>query len=191
VKSEVATSYLPKLLPEIGNTKEIEIKMAFNEIIILPIRALQALFAIIVLGVLAYAANDWAGNWWNGSHWSPSQINFLIFTSVWTLLALLYLIIAPIHAPRYSHKYGILAVEAVTMLFWFAGFIALSCMVSDVCGSSGWGPCRASVAGAVFGAFEWLLFSFTTFMAAHHAWRTRDSHNGKHDPAIEVQSTNI
>lgn len=60
------------------------------------------------------------------------------------------------------------------MIFWFAGFIALACMVSDVCGSSGWGPCRASVAGAVFGAFEWWVseFSFRScFLVGIRGWR--------------------
>jgi hypothetical protein len=52
--------------------------MAFNSIIILPLRLTQALFAIIVLGVLAYSAHDWT---WG--HWSPDEINFLIFCSVW------------------------------------------------------------------------------------------------------------
>lgn len=158
--------------------------MAFYEVLTLPLRITQAVFAIIVLGVLAYASNDW---WWS----SPSQINFLIFTSVWTLLAVAYLVVAPLHFPTAAHKFGILVAEAVTMLFWFAGFIALACMLSDDGCSARtgkwWGPCRASIAGDVFAAFEWLLFSATTIMAALHCWRTRNSSSGKHDPAMEVQ----
>ena|SRR6187402_2324753 len=103
--------------------------------------------------ILSAAANDWA------YYWSPSQINFLIFTSVWTLLALIYLILAPARYPTAAHKFGILAAEAVTMLFWFAGFIALAVLLTDVgCSArSGryWGPCRAAIAGDVFAAFEW------------------------------------
>ena len=100
------------------------------------------------------ASSDWA--WW----WSPSQINFLIFTSVWTLLALIYLIIAPARYPTAAHKFGILAAEVLTMLFWFAGFIALAVLLTDVgCSAGGaghwWGPCRAAIAGDVFAAFEW------------------------------------
>jgi hypothetical protein len=101
------------------------------------------------------AANDWA---W---YWSPSQINFLIFTSVWTLLALAYLIITPGRFPTAAHKYGILAAEAVTMLFWFADFIALAVLLTNAgCSAhSGryWGPCRAAIAGDVFAAFEWYV----------------------------------
>ncbi|PMD64608.1 uncharacterized protein K444DRAFT_520626 [Hyaloscypha bicolor E] len=155
----------------------------------LPIRAIQGLFAMIVLGVLAYAANNWA--WW----WSPSQINFLIFTAVWTLLALIYLIIAPARYPTAAHKFGILVAEVLTMLFWFAGFIALAVLLTDVgCngrrGQEEWGPCRAAIAGDVFAAFEWLLFCATTLMAALHCWRTRNERSGKHDPAMEVHTHN-
>ncbi|PMD15512.1 hypothetical protein NA56DRAFT_634713 [Hyaloscypha hepaticicola] len=153
----------------------------------LPIRAIQGLFAVIVLGLLAYSSSDWA--WW----WSPSQINFLIFTSVWTILALVYLIIAPARYPTAAHKFGILAAEVLTMLFWFAGFIALAVLLTDVgCSAGGaghwWGPCRAAIAGDVFAAFEWLLFSATTLMAALHCWRTRGERSGKHDPAMEVHA---
>ncbi|KAI9871293.1 MAG: hypothetical protein M1830_008989 [Pleopsidium flavum] len=105
--------------------------MAFNYT--LPLRAIQALFALIVLGLTAYVAH-----WYRDDtvYASPSQVNFLIFTSLWTLLALAYLTLTPWLAPRASHKFAILAVEALTMLFWFAGFIALAVFVSRllVCG---------------------------------------------------------
>lgn len=74
-------------------------------------------------------------NWWNG-YWhqgSPSEFNFLIFASVWSILALVYLIVVPWKfADRaVGHKFGILAAEAVTMIFWFAGFVALAVFLSD------------------------------------------------------------
>lgn len=85
---------------------------------------------------------------------SPSQINFLIFTSIWTLLALAYLTLSPWLFPRAAHKFAILAVETLTMLFWFAGFIALSVFVSNLilCGGR---ACNSAKAACVFGAFEW------------------------------------
>ncbi|KAG9240934.1 membrane-associating domain-containing protein [Calycina marina] len=149
----------------------------------LPIRAVQAIFAIIVLGLLAYASDEWFWYWT-----SPSQINFLIFTSVWTLLAVAYLVITPGRFPTIAHKFGILAAEVLTMLFWFAGFIALAVLLTDVGCNSRWGVCSASVAGVVFAAFEWLLFSATTIMAALHVWRTRGSHSSSHDPNMEVRT---
>lgn len=156
--------------------------MAFNNIIILPIRITQAVFSFIILCVLAYSAHAWTY-----ASWTPSQISFLIFCAVWTLLALIYLILAPLRFQRYSHKYAILAVEAVTMIFWFAGFIALADMLGWWgLGGSHWGPYRAAVAGDVFAAFTWVLFCITTFMAAHHVYHSRGE-DSKHDPAIEVQ----
>lgn len=127
--------------------------MAFNSIIILPLRITQALFALLVLILLAYSSHNWSYY-----SYSPSSINFLIFVSVWTLLALIYLILAPMRFQRYAHKYAILGIEAITMLFWFAGFIALAALLSDVnvVGSaSHWRPWRTGVAGDVFAAFEW------------------------------------
>lgn len=88
---------------------------------------------------------------------SPGQINFLIFDSVWTFLALAYLIVVPW---RFSdtvahHKFAILAVETLTMIFWFAGFIALAVFLDDrVCFGH---VCSAAKAAAVFAAFEWYV----------------------------------
>ncbi|KAJ9666104.1 hypothetical protein H2201_003782 [Coniosporium apollinis] len=128
--------------------------MAFN--FTLPLRILQALFALIVLGCTSWIVSlyDVPGVR------APSSISFLLFTSIWTLLALIYLIVAPARFPQYAHKFGILGVEAVTMLFWFAGFIA------------------AAV----------LLFTATTAMAALHVWRTRNTQNKNMDPNMAVHN---
>jgi len=89
---------------------------------------------------------------------APSQVNWLVFVSAWTLLALIYLIVVP---ARFSdtaahHKFAILGVETLTMLFWFAGFVALAVFLSNrVCFGH---VCAAAKAAAVFGAFEWYVF---------------------------------
>jgi len=154
--------------------------MAFN--FTLPLRVAQALLAILVLGLTAYVVSNWNGPYGAGS---PTEANFLLFVSVWTILAVAYLIVAPARFPTAAHKFGILAAEAITMIFWFAGFIAFAVLLTD------WGcrrgsPCRASQAAVVFGAFEWLLFAATTIMASVHVWRTRKDHSSKHDPNMEV-----
>ena len=87
---------------------------------------------------------------------SPSQVNFLVFTSVWTLLATAYLALTPIYMPRAAHKFVILAIEAVTMIFWFAGFIALAVFLSGLNLCLG-NVCRSAEAATVFGAFEWYV----------------------------------
>ena len=79
----------------------------------------------------------------------------MLFDSVWTLLALTYLIIVPwrFSETRAHHKYGILFAEAVTCIFWFAGFIALAAWLGErTCFGS---VCSSAKASAVFGAFEW------------------------------------
>jgi len=148
--------------------------MAFN--FMLPVRIAQALFAIIVLGLSADVAS-----WWDAfySDISPSQINFLLFCGVWTCaIAVPYLALSPRFFPVAAHKYAILAAEAVTMIFWFAGFLAAAVLLS------GFNFCNGSVCGAargavIFGAFEWVLFSATTIMAIIHVLRTRNNHYGK------------
>ncbi|KAH8811182.1 membrane-associating domain-containing protein [Xylogone sp. PMI_703] len=150
---------------------------------IFPVRVVQAVFDIIILGLMAYIVNDWA---WGT--WSPSQANFMLFCSVWTILALVYLVFAPIHFPTTAHKLGIFAAEFVTMVFWFAGFIALAVLLNDVACGTRWGPCRAGIAACVFGGLEWLLFAATTIMSGLHVWRTGGARGSpKHDPNMEVR----
>lgn len=63
-----------------------------------------------------------------------------------------------------SHPLAIVGVEAANVLFYFAGFIALSIFISKLlfCRGSVCGSARADVA---FGGFEFLLFAATTFFA--------------------------
>lgn len=133
----------------------------------IPLRIAQTVFAIVVLGLTAYGIYSFVimifsvnetiavANWWGGFYHalSPTEVNFLIFSSVWSLLALVYLVVAPWKFPDAAHKFGILAAEAVTMIFWFAGFIALAVFLSDrVCYGH---VCNAAKAAAAFAAFEW------------------------------------
>ena len=56
-----------------------------------------------------------------------------------------------------AHPFALLGVEALTMLFWFAGFIALAVFVQDhfvVCSGS---VCGSLTAAIIFGAFEWCV----------------------------------
>ncbi|KAF4554135.1 Hypothetical protein D9617_5g070120 [Elsinoe fawcettii] len=145
----------------------------------LPVRAIQAVLTIIVLGLTAYVANWWSGYW---RAYSPSQINFLVFTSVWTVLALAYLVLSQWRFERFAHKFAILGVEALTMLFWFAGFIALAVFLSDrVCFGN---VCNSAKAAAAFAAFEWVFFAITTTMATIHVFRTRNTGETKAAPEM-------
>lgn len=98
-------------------------------------------------------------NWWSGfwrAH-SPDEVRYIVFCSVWTLLALIYLILAPLKFPGFAHIFAILAIELLTMIFWFAGFIALTVFLGDrLCYGN---VCSAAKAADVFAAFEWYVLS--------------------------------
>lgn len=130
--------------------------------IILGLRGVQVLFSIIVLGLSAYLVD----HYW----WSPHSVNFMLFTSIWTFFAVAYLTLAPTRFPRAAHKFAIAGVEFLTMLFWFAAFVA----VAARWGSAAWGVAghgtfySCGVAAIVFSAFLWLTFVVTTALAALH-----------------------
>jgi len=156
--------------------------MAF--IFTFPLRIAQGVLALLILILTAYVVHNWT---WPHGDWSPSEANFLLFCSVWTLLALAYLIIAPARFAYAAHKFGILAVEALTAIFWFAGWIALASLLGDM-GAGTWRVKRVAEAAVVFAAIEWLLFTATMIMATLHVWRTRHERSGKHDPAMDVRA---
>lgn len=86
-------------------------------------------------------------------------VNFNLFNGVWTLfIAVPYFILTPIFVPALAHRWALVAVDAVTMIFWFAGFIALAVDLGDVSGvCSHWSPCQGLQAAAAFGAFNWYV----------------------------------
>ena len=96
-----------------------------------------------------------------GANYSPDSVSFLVFTSVWTLIiAVPYLALSPVYFPRFAHKLAILGLDALTMLFWFAGFIALAVFHSNLILCYG-NVCNCMVAAIVFGAFEWYVIFFS------------------------------
>ena len=136
-------------------------------IIVLGLRGVQALFSIIVLGLTAYLVDAYNGP---GYNWSPHSVNFMLFCSIWTLLAVAYLLLAPTRFPKAAHKFAIGAVEFITMIFWFAAFVAVAVRWNN----SWWGYAgrgtfySCGVAAIVFSAFLWLTFVATTILAALH-----------------------
>jgi len=158
--------------------------MAFNYT--LPLRAAQGFLAFLVLCLMAFVVSDWHRT--SYYTWSPSQAKFFLFTAVWTLLAVVYLTLAPMRFPQAAHKFGILVAEFVTMIFWFGAWVAMAVLLGDI-GCQGWHACQVAEAATVFGAFEWLLFMGTTTLAALHVWRTRDGHySGKGNPTMETHA---
>ncbi|KAK6428794.1 hypothetical protein LTR95_015062 [Oleoguttula sp. CCFEE 5521] len=151
---------------------------------ILGVRALQGFLTIITLGLTAYVADWWSG-YWHAS--APSQVNFLLFCSVWAIIALIYLIVVPwkFSHTQAHHKFAILGFEGITMFFWFAGFIALAVFLGDrVCFGN---VCSAAKAAAAFGAFEWIAWTITTVLAALHAFGRGGAGSSRHaDPKLNM-----
>lgn len=87
-----------------------------------------------------------------------------MFVSVWTMIVTSYLLVAPLKFPGLAPVIAILALDALTMLFWFAAFIALAVWKSNLLFSCNAGICGRIIAGIVFGAFEWLVF-FSLFFS--------------------------
>ncbi|KAJ5939878.1 hypothetical protein N7516_000046 [Penicillium verrucosum] len=119
---------------------------------IYPVRAVQALFGVIVIGLTGYVVSTFYNEW---SY--SNTVNFLLFLGCWTtFVAVPYLVISPIWLPRLAHHHIIPAVEVITMIFWFAGFIAMGAMLP----SPRWrygshGSAYSSLqAATIFGSFE-------------------------------------
>ncbi|KNG48899.1 membrane protein [Stemphylium lycopersici] len=130
--------------------------------IVMGLRGVQVVFSIIVLGLTAYLVDATVS-------WSPASVDFMLFTSIWTILAVAYLFLAPTRFPAAAHKFAIAGVEFLTMLFWFASFVAVAAYWGDlwwVGGHSTYWSC--GVTAIVFGAFLWVTFLFTTVLAALH-----------------------
>ena len=92
----------------------------------------------------------------------PDAWGFLMFCAAWTVLIVIFHLIARISFVDHPLiGYIRVAVEAVAVLSWFAGFIAVAVQIStDTC-SAGKNSCGSLKAATVFGAFEWLLFMVT------------------------------
>jgi hypothetical protein len=136
----------------------------------LPLRGAQAAIACIIMGFTAYVSNWWSKYW---RDMAPAEINFLLFSSVWTLISLVYLVgttVPQLRLGRFANRYAALAIEALTMAFWLRGFVALAVFLSArVCFGN---VCNVAKAGVGFSALQWLLFGGTTVYSAIFVFRT-------------------
>ncbi|KAF2734861.1 hypothetical protein EJ04DRAFT_227638 [Polyplosphaeria fusca] len=152
---------------------------------VLPVRGLQAVLAVTVLGMMAYVAS-----WWT-SHWrqlSPSEVNWMIFSPVWTILVLVPLILVPLKFDHMSSqpavKWGLLVAEALTMLYWFGGFIALAVFLSDrICFGT---VCSVAKAGTAIAAFEWVAFAVTAVFSVLRVVKGGRKSGGTGEPKVEM-----
>jgi hypothetical protein len=118
----------------------------------------------------------------------PNAWGFLVFCSAWTFLGVIFLLIAGISfADHVLIGYIRVAVEAIALLSWLAGFISVAVNIgSNACPAEENG-CGLLKAATVFGALEWLLFVVTTILTIKLVFnRTRQPNASKTGPAITV-----
>ncbi|KAI0096521.1 membrane-associating domain-containing protein [Daldinia grandis] len=132
-----------------------------SNIVFLAIRVAQLVFGIILLGLTAYVAH-----WYNVDTLtsSPSQINLLLFASLYTIVSVLYLELAPRFVPKISHPMAAFALTTTNALFHFAGFVALAVFMSKLLFCRG-SVCGSAQAGIAFGAMEFLLWTASAIFA--------------------------
>ena len=120
----------------------------------------------------------------------PDAWGFLMFCAGWTLLGVIFLLITGISfADHALIGYIRVAVEAVALLSWLAGFIAVAINIgSNTCPPEENG-CGSLKAATVFGALEWLLFVITTIMTVKLVFNsTRRPRTSTTSPAVPMQS---
>ncbi|MCJ1246041.1 hypothetical protein MMC30_003245 [Trapelia coarctata] len=75
-----------------------------------------------------------------------------------------------------THPFATLALCAVTMIFWFSGFIAVAVAIGAALYCVG--ICGVFAAAAAFGAFLWVIFLVDTIFAGIAAF---GGHSSTHD----------
>ncbi|KAK5941178.1 hypothetical protein PMZ80_006455 [Knufia obscura] len=147
---------------------------AANRTVDLTLRALQLILAIITMGTDGHAIHVFHGHTVHehfefGDFYNyygvPDAWGFLMFCAAWTVLGVIFLLIAGIRfADHVLLGYVRVGVEAVALLSWLAGFVAVAVNIgSNACPAEENG-CGTLKAATVFGALEWLLFVVTTTM---------------------------
>jgi hypothetical protein len=118
----------------------------------------------------------------------PDSWGFLMFCAGWTVLIVIFHLIAGISFKGSTLiSYIGLAVEAVAVLSWLAGFIAVAVNIGANECPTGNNSCASLKAATAFGAFEWLLFMVTaslTAMPVFNSFRKPTTSTTEPGPAV-------
>jgi hypothetical protein len=86
----------------------------------------------------------------------PSSWGYFLFCAVWTLLVVVFLFAAEWQfQEHFAVAIARVALDAVTLFFWFGGFIAVATGIDARVCPAGNDFCGSIKAATVFGAFEW------------------------------------
>lgn len=135
--------------------------------LILPaLRGIQALFSLVTLALSATIIH------WYDTHITPDNTPksflFLVFSGVFTILFVVpYVVFAPKHFPELVNAYASLVLEAITLIFWFAGFVAGSVYLGQIDRCRG-AICTNAKASVVFAALLWYYSSDHSSLSTNH-----------------------
>ncbi|KAJ5802708.1 uncharacterized protein N7503_005158 [Penicillium pulvis] len=147
------------------------VSISYNKTLKYALRALQLIFAITIIGIVGYAIHVFRGHtvyehFVYGNFYDyygvPDAWGFLLFCAALTVvIVIFYSITGIILADSVWIGYVRVALEAVAVLSWLAGFIAVAVQISNDTCATGNSSCGLLEAATVFGALEWLLFMVT------------------------------
>lgn len=117
-----------------------------------------AVLSLVELGLTAYIVSVYDGTYYSGYYYnnnaSPDRVNFMLFNAVWSLLVLAYVGLTPLYLKSIFHRLAAMALVAITMIFWFAGAVALAVWVGmPRCYGNNF--CQSLQAAVAFGFFLW------------------------------------
>lgn len=134
----------------------------FSNKVMLILRAIQLIFTIIVLGLTASTISN--NTYRSGMYiyrYESSQDNFVIFVTVWSILAIPYLVFTPLWAPSIAHPIAFLAVECLSWIFWLSGWAALMATWGTLGDCGPISPCKTGKASAALSLINWVFWSVT------------------------------
>ncbi|KAI1424930.1 membrane-associating domain-containing protein [Xylaria sp. FL1777] len=137
------------------------------------VHIVASIFSIIELGLTAYWASLYSFSFGN---YSPSAVNFLLFASVWSILALIYIGLTPLYMTSVFHRLAALVLNVLTAIFWFAGSIAVAVGFGGPYDCRGNRACSSAEAAIAFGFFLWAIFTFLAAIDAIESLRRRGHH---------------
>lgn len=82
----------------------------------------------------------------------------MLFTTIWSILVLIYIAITPAFLPSIFIPLASLVALCLTTLFWFAGSITMAVLIG-VPDCNGSNFCQSAQAGVAFGFFNWIVFT--------------------------------
>ncbi|KJZ77777.1 hypothetical protein HIM_02954 [Hirsutella minnesotensis 3608] len=150
---------------------------------IISLRVFQGILALTSLALSSYVVHWYMSTTVRGS---PTSVNFLVFASAFSILALLYLELSPRLWPRAAHPYGCLSVEVSNALFYFTGFIAHAVFLTSLSMCRGT-VCTVGRVDAAFAAISFVAWSASTILTAMQLFMMRDARRTQQQKVMDMQ----